>query len=396
MADTIFYSWQSDLPVRENRQLIRDALEAAITETQAALGVEDALRLDQDTKDVPGNPVIVDTILEKIRSCRIFAPDLSYVATTDKGKKVPNPNVLLELGFALEVLGDRKSLIVMNDYYGTPKELPFDIGGRRYPITYTLGPDASRDDLRATRNRLVRQLASALKAILVAPVPTQSPWYHEPVYGRTSYLQNGEVVVRRTATYGNRPAEEMTWSNGAQGFIHLIPANDMQFKRVDLDQLVNNLCPMTRDDISYNRGRNTHGACVYAAPEDSTDVLIITQLFQTGELWAMNKAAFSREHLPMLMIQQVYQNTLKRLLSAAMSIKLAAPIQALIGIGGVRGKKLGIAPSRFSQDCLDDEFIASGVFPNYEDQEEVRKVVQRLLAQVCDSAGVRAPETGFE
>ena len=89
MTDTVFYSWQSDRPDRENRHLIRDALETAIAQVQADLGVEDALRLDQDTKGVPGNPVIVDAILKKIRNCRIFAPDLTYVASPSKEKMLP-------------------------------------------------------------------------------------------------------------------------------------------------------------------------------------------------------------------------------------------------------------------------------------------------------------------
>jgi len=94
MANTVFYSWQSDLPTRENKDLIRNALQSAIEEVADDMEIGDAIRLDQDTKGVSGNPVIIDTILTKIRECRIFAPDVSYVALTKNGKKVPNPNVI--------------------------------------------------------------------------------------------------------------------------------------------------------------------------------------------------------------------------------------------------------------------------------------------------------------
>ena len=166
MADTIFYSWQMDTPQRENKALLREELSKAIATINAELGINDAVRIDHDTKDVPGNPVIIDTILEKIAACQIFAPDVTFVAVTSDGKKVPNPNVLVELGYALEVLGDRKSLILMNEHFGSPDDLPFDIGHRRWPITYNLAPNAPKKARDAARAELQRQLVPALRGLL--------------------------------------------------------------------------------------------------------------------------------------------------------------------------------------------------------------------------------------
>ena len=79
--------------------------------------------------------------------------------------------MLLELGFALEALGDRKSLIVMNQFYGSPDELPFDLGHRRWPITYTLAPKSSKQVLQAARSDLQSRFVDALRTLLTEPSP---------------------------------------------------------------------------------------------------------------------------------------------------------------------------------------------------------------------------------
>ncbi|NSZ75042.1 hypothetical protein G6L74_14925 [Agrobacterium tumefaciens] len=42
---------------------------------------------------VPGTPNISETILNKIRECEIFVGDVTFVAKTEGGKQIPNPNV---------------------------------------------------------------------------------------------------------------------------------------------------------------------------------------------------------------------------------------------------------------------------------------------------------------
>ena len=77
---TAFYAWQSDTPEECNRHFIRIALEDAAKRisADAIMGVD--LRIDYDTEGVPGTPPITDTILDKIRECDIFIPDVTFVA----------------------------------------------------------------------------------------------------------------------------------------------------------------------------------------------------------------------------------------------------------------------------------------------------------------------------
>ncbi len=69
MAQFIFFSWQSSRSPREGRNLIERALKIAIENLSEDAALEEAIRdgldLDKDTKNVPGNPPIFDTILER-------------------------------------------------------------------------------------------------------------------------------------------------------------------------------------------------------------------------------------------------------------------------------------------------------------------------------------------
>ena len=48
----------------------------------------------------------------------------------------PNPNVMLEYGYALDALGNQRLIGVFNKAFGKPDDLPFDLRHRRWPIQY--------------------------------------------------------------------------------------------------------------------------------------------------------------------------------------------------------------------------------------------------------------------
>jgi hypothetical protein len=158
----IFYSWQSDINNKFNRNFIKDCLERAIKQLSQELEIEDALRLDHDTKGVEGSPDIANTILNKIEKSDIFIGDITFIAKSEGEKYCPNPNVLIELGYALNALGDGRVINIMNSSFGTPdKNLPFDLAHKRWPIIYSLDED-SQTDKSTIRNELVASIKSAL------------------------------------------------------------------------------------------------------------------------------------------------------------------------------------------------------------------------------------------
>lgn len=129
---TIFYSWQSDLSKDLCQSAIRQSIRSAINKIEAEQS-DQHLFLDEATRNKPGSPNIPQSIFEKISASDIFICDLTTINEDyDTGKKTPNPNVLIELGFAIAHLGWGRIIMVCNTNYGTfPNDLPFDIDRHR-------------------------------------------------------------------------------------------------------------------------------------------------------------------------------------------------------------------------------------------------------------------------
>lgn len=163
----IFYSWQSDTNKKINQYFIRDALKVAIKKLKKTLNIVEDIILDQDTMNVPGIPQVTNTILEKIDRCSIFISDITYVAKTKKGKYIPNPNVAIELGYALKTLSSERIITVLNEAFGKCSEgLPFDIGHRRWPVAYCLSPNSSSTDSKKEKIKLIENFITALNVII--------------------------------------------------------------------------------------------------------------------------------------------------------------------------------------------------------------------------------------
>ncbi len=137
----IFYSWQSDLPNPTNRGFIQTALEKAIKSIRNDESIQVEPAIDRDTQGVPGSPDIANTIFDKIDQAAVFVCDVSIVGdilikNQDKEPRpTPNPNVLIELGYAFKSLGPERVIMVMNTEFGEPEKLPFDLRMKRV-LTY--------------------------------------------------------------------------------------------------------------------------------------------------------------------------------------------------------------------------------------------------------------------
>lgn len=125
----IFYSWQSDLPGSTTRNFIRACIDEAIDLAQESEAIE--AERDEATTGTTGSPNIVTTLFSKIDDCDLFIADLSLCYTEDqaKEKKSPNPNVLLELGYAVKTLSWERVICLCNTDFGD--KYPFDIAHNR-------------------------------------------------------------------------------------------------------------------------------------------------------------------------------------------------------------------------------------------------------------------------
>lgn len=164
MKDIVFYSWQSDLPNATNRTFIQGALEKAAKGIRDDESVSVEPVIDRDTLGIPGTPDIARTIFDKIEKAQVFVCDVSLINHRQrKYRHVPNPNVLIELGFALKALGPDRVLMVMNSAYGKPERLPFDLSKKRV-MQYCLASSSSTKE--QERKKLVACLRKGLETIL--------------------------------------------------------------------------------------------------------------------------------------------------------------------------------------------------------------------------------------
>jgi len=133
--------------------------------------VDEPLRIESDTAGVSGTPDIAQTIFDKISSAEIAVFDVTPVTSITKGstrKLIPNPNVLIELGYAAHSIGWNRIVCVMNTGYGSkPEELPFDLRARRFPICYVHAGDEkpAADVAKAITDALISTTKSCLDSL---------------------------------------------------------------------------------------------------------------------------------------------------------------------------------------------------------------------------------------
>jgi hypothetical protein len=158
MKKTVFYSWQSDLPNGTNRSLIENSLNDVAKEIVNDSETDIEPVIDRDTQGVAGAPNIATAIFKKIDSADIFVADVSIIGNAKK-KAVPNPNVLIELGYALKALGHERIILVFNTAFGKVEKLPFDLRMHR---TLTYHCPESMTDRSEVKKNLTKSLKSAL------------------------------------------------------------------------------------------------------------------------------------------------------------------------------------------------------------------------------------------
>lgn len=164
----VFYSWQSDRPNNINRGFIEKALEAAAKNIRNDDSIAIDPVIDRDTSGVPGSPDIAHTILAKIDQAQIFVCDVSIINNSEEERPSPNPNVLVELGYALKTMGTERVILVMNSAFGGPEILPFDLRARRTVVYRAVEGETDRSqERRNLENRLTEALQSVLEHLTV-------------------------------------------------------------------------------------------------------------------------------------------------------------------------------------------------------------------------------------
>lgn len=375
MAVTIFYSWQSDSVSKTNHRFIKEALEVAVNRLVADGHVEEAPRVDHDTKDVHGDPDVFPTILKKIDECDIFIADVTIVASTSGGKNVPNPNVLLELGYAYKAVGSGRIIKIMNDSYGDPqKGLPFDLAHKRWPYTYTLPEDADKPRREKVKETVAKDLADFIRLILEKEGPKAEtlPVFSgiEPVWHSSSFIGDGIL-----GNYEHGALDEpmpIQWVNGPQWFLRMIPANPLQgmtSRKLFDYNLQNTLYPFGRAS-GISQMINEYGTVSFQQ-RPTKPIEKMTQLFRSGEIWGIEKVneyTAEKKVIAFQYLVNVFRDGLEGYLSFMRDVlKMSPPVKVIAGVSGIEG--FAIADPRFQYDetrgrcpieeIIHEEFLSS-------------------------------------
>lgn len=170
MADSssrvvVFFAWQSEVFKNANQRAIEASLRAAATRVEDAYAARNlAVHIDKDTTGRSGSPAIADEILQKIDAADIFVGDVTITnaAYAPAGRTAPNANVLVELGFAVGVLGWDRVICLLNKECGhLAPSLPFDVRHRRISV-YKLSDHESAKAKNKADGALTELLVAAI------------------------------------------------------------------------------------------------------------------------------------------------------------------------------------------------------------------------------------------
>lgn len=396
MARTVFWSWQSDQPARETRNVIRDALTAAIGSVAAEFDEAERPEIDHDTKDLPGSPDIVAAILGKIDAAAVFVADVTPIAISPGGKHVANPNVLIELGYAKRALGLDRVIQVWNTALtgAKPEDLPFDMRQRRKPIEYALDMAAPREELRRVRAKLQQELESALRATLaVLPAePTPAVPWKEVEAGREFLWKGGDLPV----TFDDDTVD-LGFLGPPAGYARLVPQNwAMVADAYDRLRRSNRQLSPLGQFSGLNWGPTSNG---FLATRWSNQIeqdrmtSTATRWFRdTGEIWGIDSSFFGESNgetvFTLMYAGQRWVSWLNWHYDVCRLLGGTGPIHARIGVSGLTDTRwprglsgIGRGPRALESEAA-IEFILDGAPDVVAGQvsAEVEKMIKAVAA----------------
>lgn len=406
----VFWSWQSDTPGKTGRHFVRDCLLVAIdrlnaersevSELEAA--AREPIELDQDRKGVKGSPGLADTIYAKIREAAVVVCDVTPVAELVAGdgrvKKLTNPNVAIELGYAQGTRGDDRVLMVLNLVRGRHEELAFDLRHKTGILTYSLVDDASKEVITAEAKRFTALLVDALRPYAeepAAPVEPPAPFVRTPsTTDQARWWQPGEVIGQTPGRAGVvGPADPLV-------YLRLMPAHGVP--EIAIADLRDHARHFSTFDGGFNQDRNGRGMILLAhtggTAGEPIEVQSATQLFETGEVWAFDAHALRRGRMgdaagPLVPILPVERNTHRLLFECARSMVeyfgTSLPISVEFGMAPANEFVLPTGAG-YSGICYRPVIQIHDVLVDCEDPT-IEACARRIFSRFWDAFGERRP-----
>jgi hypothetical protein len=416
----IFWSWQSDTPGDIGRYLVRDAIKGAIAVLREPHDIEEPLErearesldIDHDRKNVSGTPDLARTIQEKIAGAAVFVGDVTLVGETliekDGGKKkLINPNVAIEYGFALHALSDSRVLIVQNTHFGDREQLPFDLRHKAGPIQFILRPHSSRDEIARVREQLKRNLLPALRGCLAHAASASAAPFQETqsTSSRAVFWRPGDVLATAERSMGSMFRNEAddsisyTLNEPRVLYLRLIPTASLP-QELTIRRLLQiakahgsgTIISRTRDIASPSR--NARGVAAYRTFGGDRTLMALTQLFQNGEIWSVSREmvynVYQEEALPIINLANSFSSALRGIADLIPDLGLSSPFKIELGAIGLKGLRISGPLNRptytTSGEIFHDTAYDIKIVGDLTDSI-IAEIVEGFIHKLCDLAG---------
>lgn len=413
----VFWSWQSDTPGKTGRFFVRDCLLAAIEEIKQHNDIvepteretRDSVHLDSDRQGVPGSPDLANLIFQKIDASEVFIADVTPVSRISARKRPDgsrsvrklnmNPNVAIELGYALKSRGSENVLMILNEHYGKRQSLPFDLAHKAGPLIYVLKPDASKEDQRSCAALLTAKLVDALE--LYVGRAQSKPQTLEgilPTASEALYFDTTQPLV--LAARHGEDDERRFYEEAAGFYLRVIPQYLAEFSRAELEEKIAGhvIRPLSDDHADHTR-KNEYGLIAFDLnPEKPREIESIGQVFRSGEAWGISRRLLRTLHrdtaVPSMAVERAYRATLRNYITLVRDcLKLQPPYLIKAGAVGLKGKPFvykGHWGGSERRPFLTDGFHDTQMFESGE-APEPEKFLIRLFNKMWDEVGLTRP-----
>jgi len=312
---------------------------------------------------------------------------------------VPNPNVMLEYGYALRAKSHSAVIPVMNTAYGVAEKLPFDMAHLRYPLQYHLPATATNAERGAVRKSLTKEFERILRLMIAAAPTPQATAFQEAKSASSPafFFPRGAAI----ATSGFPVEHEYRFEGDKAIYVRLFPkysdgqpwAGRANIKLLVHDRRVANPMSFTSGGIA---SPNDYG-WVIIDPISSDLTQGLTQAFPTGELWGVNSKVFLPIRLTIGLTDQagtavgiigaekLYTRSLEKyVLISTLEMKLRPPFVVELGAVGLKDVYMGAPHPEFSSGHYYGPFREDALVRRYDLQDTEGPALLDILRQFFD------------
>jgi hypothetical protein len=367
----------------------------------ADLTVGIRVRIDADTEGVHGHCPVTETILKKIAVCDAFVPDLTFVALTEAGKLIPNPNVMLEYGYALHARSFSVMIPVMNTAHGASEELPFDMGHLRFPVRYDLPATAKNAERRAVRKALTEELETIIRGMIADGVGSadRTPFPEATATTSPAFFFPRNATI---ASFGSPGEQEYKFVGDRAVYVRLFPRTSEGQPKIgrsvirDLVQHKRSLSPMSYALTGIASSNDFGWACI--DPSGNTTTKNICQAFPSGELWGISSQVFVQTQvrhfvrpeeaataLGVIAVEKLCTRTLENFVKVASTVmQLRPPFVVELGIVGTKGVYMGAPHPESSNGSYYGPIHDDSLVRRYDVAKTDRAAQQEILRDFFD------------